>query len=372
MKLVTIVGARPQFIKAAVLSRLIAARSDVEECLVHTGQHYDANMSDVFFTELDIRRPNVALQAGSGSHAEQTAKMLVGIEQVLVAQQPDAVVVYGDTNSTLAGALAAAKLQIPVAHVEAGLRSFDRSMPEEINRCVTDHLAEWQFCPTQQAVDNLRKEGITCNIHQVGDVMYDALLYYARQTGDSETLKQLGLKSKCYVLCTLHRAGNTDDPVRFGRLWSALGTLAREMPILLPLHPRTRKVLGQQGLATPPGMHVVDPVGYREMIQLERHARLIATDSGGVQKEAYFHGVPCLTLRDNTEWTETVDSGWNYLVGDDGDRLLRQARQFLHAGPPAQRPALYGAGDAGERILQVLLADARSAAAYNEPKRRAG
>jgi UDP-N-acetylglucosamine 2-epimerase len=282
--------------------------------------------------------------------------MLVGIEQVLREQRPEAVVVYGDTNSTLAGSLAAAKLGVPVAHVEAGLRSFDRSMPEEINRRVTDHLSTWHFCPTRQAVDNLQREGITDNVAQVGDVMYDALLYYSGRADAAATLGRLDLEKRPYALCTLHRAGNTDDPERFARVWQALGRLAQELPVVLPLHPRTRQVLTRLGLPVPASLHVVDPVGYREMLTLERCARLIATDSGGVQKEAYFQAVPCLTLRDNTEWTETVASGWNCLVGDDGERLLSCARSYLQQGPPLQRPSFYGDGQAGKKILDVLLA----------------
>jgi UDP-N-acetylglucosamine 2-epimerase len=371
MKLVTVVGARPQFIKAAVLSRLIARMPAVGEFLIHTGQHYDANMSDIFFRELEINPPHATLHAGAGSHAEQTAQMLVGIETLLRQQQPDAVIVYGDTNSTLAGALAAAKLQVPVAHIEAGLRSFDRAMPEEINRCVVDHVSTWQFCPTEQAVANLQHEGITRQVYLVGDVMYDALLHYAPQPGGSPVLQQLGLEQQDFALCTLHRAGNTDDLQRFGRLWSALGRLAQSLPIVLPLHPRTRKVLHQNGVNIPTGLHIIDPVGYRDMVRLEKSARLIVTDSGGVQKEAYFHGVPCLTLRDNTEWTETITAGWNCLVGDDGERLLREAQRFLHDGPPRQRPDLYGDGRAGEKILHVLAGNSETALTLDK-QRRAG
>ncbi|MGH7127460.1 MAG: non-hydrolyzing UDP-N-acetylglucosamine 2-epimerase [Planctomycetaceae bacterium] len=354
MKLATIVGARPQFIKAAVLSRLLRERADLDERLVHTGQHYDTAMSDVFFEELDLPRPHYALHVGSGSHAAQTGAMLVEIEKVLVAERPDAVVVYGDTNSTIAGALAAAKLVIPVAHVEAGLRSYDRSMPEEINRCVTDHLSHWHFCPTRTAVDNLNREGIAERIYQVGDVMYDALIYYGRSETPSAALGRLKLAERPYALCTLHRAGNTDDVGRFARIWEAINRLSAELPIVLPLHPRTRKVVHERGLRTTETLHVVDPVGYREMLTLEKRAKLIVTDSGGVQKEAYMQGVPCLTLRDNTEWTETLDAGWNRLIGSDADRLLAAARDCLRYGPPRERPPLYGDGRSGERILAAL------------------
>ena len=384
MRLLTVIGARPQFIKAAVISRLLAEQTGIEETLVHTGQHYDTAMSDVFFHELDLPQPDYALAVGSGSQAEQTGRMLIEIEKVLLAEQPDTVLVYGDTNSTLAGALAAAKLNIPVAHVEAGLRSYDRSMPEEINRCVTDHLARWHFCPTDRAVENLHREGIAANVHQVGDVMCDALFYYSQNDALSDRLARLVAETGPFALCTLHRAGNTDDAGRFARLWKGIERLSRELPVILPLHPRTRKVLaaaeserGQSGARTETAgtaetprlwesesldpaarsgrLHVIDPVGYRDMLALERRARLIVTDSGGVQKEAYLNGVPCLTLRDNTEWTETVEAGWNRLVGSCPDRLLAEARRFLEIGPPQQRPCFYGDGDAGARIVQTLL-----------------
>jgi UDP-N-acetylglucosamine 2-epimerase len=356
MKLITVVGARPQFIKAAVLSRLLRQSAGVEERLVHTGQHFDPAMSDVFFAELDLPRPDYHLTVGSGSHAVQTAAMLTGVEEVLRAERPDAVLVYGDTNSTLAGALAAAKLNLPIAHVEAGLRSFDRAMPEEVNRVLTDHLARWLFCPTEAAVANLAREGITERVYSVGDIMCDALLYYGRERCPSPVLERLGLAVRPYALCTLHRAGNTDDADRFGRLWSGLNRLAAELPVVLPLHPRSRKVIEAQRLAAGPGLHLTEPVGYREMLTLERQARLVVTDSGGVQKEAYLQGVPCLTLRDCTEWPETVAAGWNRLVGADEERLLGAARSYLLEGPPRQRPPLYGDGQAGRRILNVLQA----------------
>ena len=303
-KIVTVLGARPQFIKAATVSRAIRETKKFQEVIVHTGQHYDQKMSDVFFDELDLDRPHHFLEVGSGAHGAQTGRMLEAVEKVLLTEKPAYVLVYGDTNSTIAGSLAAAKLQIPVAHVEAGLRSFNRAMPEEINRCVVDHVATWQFCPTQQAVDNLKREGITDNVHLVGDVMYDALLYQARQGGQANTLRDLRLEPHAYVLCTLHRAGNTDDLGRFMRIWTALGELSRRLPVVLPLHPRTRAALQRQGLLTDDGegLQLLGPIGYLDMTHLEKHARLIVTDSGGVQKEAFFHGVGCVTLRDETEW----------------------------------------------------------------------
>lgn len=379
MKIATVVGARPQFIKAAVLSREIARRDGLREILIHTGQHYDARMSDVFFEELQIPRPDYFLGVGSGSQAEQTGKALVEVERVLQQERPDAVIVYGDTNSTVAGALAAAKLNVPVAHVEAGLRSFDRTMPEEINRCVTDHVSHWHFCPTQSAVDNLRVEGITANVFQVGDVMYDALRFYTGRE-PSQTVNHLwsatGLITdraarpddapltthhsppdlRSYALCTLHRAGNTDDEDRFRRLWEGVNRLADEVPVILPLHPRTRNVVARLELPASGNLRIIEPVGYRDMLMLEKRAKLIVTDSGGVQKEAYMQGVPCLTLRDNTEWTETVQAGWNRLIGQDADLLLAEARRILSAATAPPHPELYGDGAAGPKILDRLAA----------------
>lgn len=356
MKIATVVGARPQFIKAAVLSRLIEQMEGMQEVLIHTGQHYDARMSEIFFQELELPKPDYALGIGSGTQAEQTGRGMIAIESTLLSERPDTVLVYGDTNATIAGALAAAKLGIPVAHIEAGLRSFDRTMPEEINRCVTDHLSSWHFCPTQVAVENLRREGITHNVVQVGDVMYDALRFYT-QDGASPVVEELqSVVGGDFALCTLHRAGNTDDEDRFRRLWDGINRLADEVPVVLPLHPRTRNVIERLQVATSPRVHVIEPVGYRDMLCLEKQSRLIATDSGGVQKEAYMQGVPCLTLRDNTEWTETVETGWNRLVGHDPELLLAEAKRFLNQETPADRPQLYGEGDAGERILQRLAA----------------
>ena len=354
MKVVTIVGARPQFIKAAVLSRLFRQSSGVSERLVHSGQHYDRAMSDVFFEDLELPRPDRKLPTPAGGQAEQTAAMLIGIDRVLVEERPDAVLLYGDTNTTLAGVLAASKLGVPVAHVEAGLRSYDRSMPEEVNRVVTDHLSRWLFCPTEAAVANLVREGVTTAVHQVGDVMCNALLYYGEQPYPSPALRNLGLEDRPFILGTIHRAGNTDSVDRFGAIWDGLGRLARELPVVLPLHPRSRKVLEASGLAVLPGLHVIEPVGYRHMLTLERRARLIVTDSGGVQKEAYMLGIPCLTLRENTEWVETVEAGWNLLVGTDGARLIDGACHFLEAGPPTNRPPYYGDGCTGQRMLEIL------------------
>jgi UDP-GlcNAc3NAcA epimerase len=371
MKLVTVIGARPQFVKAAVLSRLFRERSGIQEILVHTGQHYDENMSDVFFKELEIPRPDYHLGIGSGPHGQQTGRMLEAIEKVLQEAKPDLVLVYGDTNSTLAGALGAVKLHVPVAHVEAGLRSFNRKMPEEINRVVTDHLSRWLFAPTTAAVANLRREGVANgNIFLVGDVMYDATLHSASRAGNG-ILDKHCLKPKGYILATIHRAENTDNPERLGNIVSAFQTIAATVPVVLPLHPRTRAILQRGTVAadlrpalltpadrkpTATGLHLLEPVGYLDMIELEKNARLIATDSGGVQKEAYFHRVPCITLRDETEWVELVELGWNQVVPPDRrERVVHAVRQRLDAAHlPAADADLYGGGQAGKRILDVL------------------
>jgi UDP-N-acetylglucosamine 2-epimerase len=319
MKVVTIVGARPQFIKAAVLSREL--RKEHIEILVHTGQHYDDNMSAVFFKELEIPEPDYNLGIGSGSHGKQTGEMLAGIEEILLKEKPDWVLVYGDTNSTLAGALAASKLHIKIAHVEAGLRSFNRNMPEEINRVLTDHLSNLLFCPTDTAVNNLRLEGITKGVHQVGDVMYDAL-QWALDLGDeySSILARLKLEPKSYLLATVHRAENTDDPARLQGILDAFNQV--DEPLVFPVHPRTRKKLAE--LAWQPASHVIllDPLRYIDMVFLEKNALVILTDSGGMQKEAHWLEVPCVTLREETEWVETLAGNWNQLAGVDPQKIV--------------------------------------------------
>jgi UDP-GlcNAc3NAcA epimerase len=358
LKVVAIVGARPQFVKAAVVSRALRA-AGVQEILVHTGQHYDENMSRVFFDELRIPKPDHNLGIGSGSHGEQTGKMLESIERVLTEVQPDYVLVYGDTNSTLAGALAAAKLHIPVAHVEAGLRSFNRRMPEEINRVLTDHVSTLLFTPTETADMNLHNEGIERGVHRVGDVMYDAVLFYrdmARKKAD--VLHSLKLTPKQFALATIHRAENTDDPQRLGEIFSALKQIAADLPVVLPLHPRTRKILdsgiGSQGAASEAAvsLHLIAPVSYLNMLALESEAKVVLTDSGGVQKEAFFFRVPCITLRDETEWTETVEAGWNSLVGISAASIAAAARA-AHPGHLDSHP--FGKGDAAKQIAQILL-----------------
>jgi UDP-N-acetylglucosamine 2-epimerase len=350
MKIVTIVGARPQFIKAAPVSQ--ALRREHREILVHTGQHYDANMSDVFFDELGIPTPEYHLEIGSGQHGAQTGAMLAAIENVLLAEKPDWVLIYGDTNSTLAGALAAVKLHIRVAHVEAGLRSFNRAMPEEINRVVADHLSSALFCPAQAAADNLAAEGITKGVFVVGDVMAEALAFAVERSRErSQILERLGVTEKAYLLATVHRAENTDAPQRLQSILAAFAAL--DETIVLPLHPRTRKAL--QALGNPqqriPHLKLIDPVGYLDMARLEGSARLILTDSGGIQKEAYWLGVPCITLRDETEWVETVEMGWNKLAGALCDAIVQAVRSF---SPPAQHPPLYGNGQASVYITACL------------------
>lgn len=350
MKIVTVVGARPQFIKAAPVSRAIRARG--EEILVHTGQHYDTSMSDVFFEELEIPKPDYHLHVGSKSHGAQTGAMLSKIEEVIFAEKPDALLVYGDTNSTLAGALAAAKLHVPVAHVESGLRSFNRRMPEEINRVLTDHISRWLFCPTDTAVTNLEAEGITEGVYQIGDVMLDAVLYNAKLAEEkADILQKLELESKSYLLFTIHRAENTDDPKRLKGIVDALNAI--DIPAVLPLHPRTKGKLAATGLTIHnPMVRVIEPVGYLDMLQLEFHAKKIVTDSGGVQKEAFFAKVPCITMRDETEWIETVEYKTNILVSADTKKILEAIHNF--DVDFSQVPSVFGTGKSSEEIVEIL------------------
>ncbi len=358
MKILTIVGARPQFIKAATVSRVIADRPDVEELIVHTGQHHDRNMSDVFFSELEIPAPDYNLGISGGSHGAMTGRMLAAIEEVLLAVRPDCVLVYGDTNSTLAGTLASAKLHIPVAHVEAGLRSFNRRMPEEINRVVTDHVATCLLTPTDTATANLLREGISAdNVHQVGDVMYDAAMFYASKAEQTSTiLDTLGLKQNGYVLATIHRQENTDAPARLNAIIEGLNDIAQDMPVLLPLHPRTRQLVeSSDSLNASQGLRIVQPVGYMDMVMLERGAAAIATDSGGVQKEAFFHDTPCVTLRDETEWVELVDLGWNRLSPPGQSDIAQTIREAI--GRKGESGSPYGNGHAATKIVATLLTD---------------
>lgn len=325
------------------------------EFLLHTGQHYDYGMSQVFFDELGLPQADINLDVRSGGHGQQTGQMLISIEQVLLREKPDWVLVYGDTNSTLAGALAAVKLHIPLAHVEAGLRSFNRIMPEEHNRVLTDHCADLLFCPTQTAVENLAKEGLTTGVHQVGDPMYDAVLMFSEKARQVSTiLETLGLKKGGYLLATVHRAYNTDDPHALETIVSTLASL--DEPVIFPVHPRTRQKINQMGLlnqqSTIKNLKLIDPVSYLDMLLLEQNARLILTDSGGVQKEAYFFGVPCLTLRPETEWVETVQSGWNLLVGTDKEGILAGVKRlFPDAG---NRPDFFGDGRSSGSIVKNI------------------
>jgi UDP-GlcNAc3NAcA epimerase len=347
MRLASIVGARPQFIKLAAVSCQL--RQIHQELIIHTGQHYDYGMSAQFFNELTIPEPDYHLGAGSGTHGAQTARMLEGIEQVLLKERPDWIIVYGDTNSTLAGALAASKLSLPIAHVEAGLRSFNRAMPEEINRVLTDHLAARLFSPTETARKNLSREGLIRGVEVVGDVMYDILLQAQPKIDDHARipLNRLGLTPQRYVLVTVHRAANTDDPIAMQNIATALNRL--EMPVIFPLHPRTRACLQRYNLTWEKHVQLIEPVGYFDMLALQREAYRILTDSGGVQKEAFFLGVPCITLREETEWVETVQAGWNILAGIHPDHILSALER---PKPQAARPNLFGNGDAALRIAQ--------------------
>jgi len=317
-KILTIVGARPQFIKAAAISRAFRAFPDIEEQIIHTGQHYDANMSDIFFEELGIPTPTHHFELGGGSHGQMTGRMLEVLEKVFLDEKPDAVLIYGDTNSTLAGALAAVKIHIPVIHVEAGLRSFNRKMPEEINRILSDQVSELLLCPTQVSVDNLKAEGITKGVHMVGDVMHDATLYAIEKTKDNTgLLAKLGVANKPFAVCTMHRAENTDNDARFDQLIAFLEKQALKRDIIFAVHPRTRNLMAERGIA-PKGLQLIEPVGYFDLNTLLQHCELVITDSGGLQKEAYFHRKPCITMRDETEWVETIEAGWNRLwTADD-------------------------------------------------------
>lgn len=358
MKVVTVVGARPQFIKAAVVSRALHKNPKVQEILVHTGQHYDDNMSAVFFSELDISTPDFSLGVGSGTHGAQTGRMLEAIEQILLREMPDWVLVYGDTNSTLAGALAAAKLHIPIAHVEAGPRAYNRLMPEEVNRVLTDHVSDLLFAPTAAAEQNLLAEGIPkTRIHLVGDVMFDAALYYGvRAEATSRILGEVGVKPKEYMLATVHRAETTDNPSKLKATIDGLMRVAVDYPVVLPLHPRTRKVLEQHGLLSTAEkvLRILAPVGYLDMAMLEKNARIVATDSGGVPKEAYFYGVPSVILRKEAVWVELVDMGWAVTVDPVcGGTIAGVIRSHLNARGCTQSLP-YGDGKASERIVDLM------------------
>jgi UDP-GlcNAc3NAcA epimerase len=348
MKILSVVGARPEFIQAMPVSQ--ALRANHKEILVHTGQHYDYKMSQAFFDELDIPIPDYNLGVGSASQSQQTAEIMVSLEEVLLKEKPDFVIMRGDTNSSLAAALVTSKLNIPFAHIEAGERSFNRGMSEEINRLVSDRLANLHFCVSQVAVNNLAVEGITDSVHWVGDVMLDALLY-ARPIAraKSNILEQLQIAPKHYALVTIHRANNTDEPERLRQIMTALDLVSET--VILPVHPRTQKALTNINVHLEDHIRIIEPVGYFDMLTLEENARLIATDSGGVQREAYYMGVPCLTLRDETEWIAIIETGWNKLVGADQKLILDNWFNFVH---PVDHPAIYGTGTAGQRIAEII------------------
>jgi UDP-N-acetylglucosamine 2-epimerase len=353
MKIFTVVGARPQFIKASPVSQALRLAGH-REFLLHTGQHYDYGMSQVFFDEMGISMPDVNLEIGSGSHGQQTARMLSAIEQHIIEQKPDWVVVYGDTNSTLAAALAACKLRVPIAHIEAGLRSFNRDMPEEHNRVLTDHCADLLLCPTQTAVDHLAREAITQGVHLVGDTMYDAVLQFAEVARRQSTVLQAhGLRAKEYLLATIHRPYNTDNPTELRNILHAFAEI--QETIVFPVHPRTRKKLDELGFmnsTATSNLKLIEPVGYLDMLMLEQQARLILTDSGGIQKEAFFFGVPCVTLRPETEWVETVELGWNVLTSSNTQQIVDAVTK--HQWPTTQPAPVFGDGNAANRIVDLL------------------
>lgn len=355
-RIITIVGARPQFIKAAMLSRAILFNEAFEEHIIHTGQHYDENMSKIFFSQINAVRPTWQLHCGNTSHGEMTGRMLIDIEKILIDNKPDYVVVYGDTNSTLAGALAACKLHIPVVHIEAGLRSFNKKMPEEINRILTDNVSSILCCPTKTAVKNLNNENIYKGVFHVGDIMYDAALYFGKVAEEkSNIIDTLNLKEKQFRLCTVHRAENTDNIERLTGIISALNEMSTsEMPLVFPVHPRTKicikkypqldKLLNNKNILT------IEPLGFLDMVMLEKKADMILTDSGGIQKEAYFHRTPCITLREETEWVETVDAGWNIIAGYKTEKIL----ESINKVNPQKEIEEYGKGDTANKILELL------------------
>ena len=354
MKILTILGARPQLIKAAPVS-ISFAKKEVEELILHTGQHYDNRMSDVFLKELGLPMPYKNLGISGGTHGEMTSRMLIRIEEELIDEKPDIVLVYGDTNSTLAGALAAAKLNIPIAHVEAGLRSFNSKMPEEINRILADRVSSFLFCLTQVAVDNLKSEGIVDGVSNVGDVMFDAALLMSKRAENSSSItEKLELDSKPYILATIHRAENTDSISRLSNILSVLSDLSKEKVVVFPIHPRTSKVIKEHKLEHfLSEVTVIEPVSYLEILKLQSCAYAIVTDSGGMQKEAYFNKTPCFTLRDETEWVETVDCGWNSLMSPeyeiDSNQIIKKAQQL-----PSKWVSYYGDGNASQEITRIL------------------
>jgi len=356
LKILSIVGARPQFVKAGIVSREIRNRG-LKEVFVHTGQHYDFNMSEVFFKELNLPKPDYYLGIGSGLHGEQTGKMLIEIEKVLLTEKPDVVLVYGDTNSTLAGALASSKLHIPVAHVEAGLRSYNKKMPEEINRVLTDHISNYLFAPTETAVKNLEREGIKEGVYNVGDVMYDVALESINKVDEEKVLSKFKLKPKEYVLTTIHRAENTDNKENLKAILEALYELSKKgFKIMFPIHPRTKKAMENFGLKiNAANIILTEPVSYFEMLALGKNAKVIITDSGGIQKEGYFFGTPCVIPRNETEWVELIDIGFNVLTGTKKDKIIEAVEKILNGNAIKTVNNLYGEGNAAEKIANILL-----------------
>ena len=355
MKLMTVIGARPQFIKSAAVSRVIRTFSEINEVIVHTGQHFDFNMSDVFFEEMDIPAPTYNLDIHGLSHGAMTGQMLEKVESVISKEKPDYVLVYGDTDSTLAGALAAVKLQVPIAHVEAGLRSYNMNMPEEINRVITDRISSLLFCPTKNAIDNLKKEGFDnfkCKIIKSGDVMQDAMLFYSNYSSKKSTIvSKLGFNE--FAVCTIHRAENTDNSKRLKNIISALVEIDKEVKVVLPVHPRTKKRLKELSIDTK-DLTMIDPVGYFDMIELLKHCSIVLTDSGGLQKEAFFFGKPCVTLRDETEWIELIEKGYNVLAGSSKETVLSSYKKMIKSVIPNDL-SLYGGGEASLNIVTSLL-----------------
>ncbi len=359
MKILTVIGARPQFVKAAVMSRTWKNDPDIQEIIVHTGQHFDANMSEIFFQEMEIPHPKYNLDINSLNHGAMTGKMLAGIEELILSEKPDLLLVYGDTNSTLAGALAAKKLHVKVCHIEAGLRSFNMEMPEEINRILTDRISDILFCPTDSAVENLQKEGFTnfdSEVVKSGDVMQDAALYYAKNSAEKANF-EFDLPKENFVLATLHRAENTDHPNRLKEIVKALNVIHETMQVVLPLHPRTRKIISETGVELK--VKVVDPIGYFEMLECLKNCKLVMTDSGGLQKEAYFFDKNCITLRDQTEWVELIEGGYNILAKAEADDILDKF-EIMRNRTNQFDPDLYGGGKAGETIHQTIKAFLKS------------
>lgn len=356
MKILTVIGARPQFIKAAAVSREIKSRNNIEEIIVHTGQHFDKSMSDIFFEEMDIPRPNYNLDVNGLTHGAMTGQMMEKLDPIITQEKPDVILVYGDTNSTLAGALCGAKLHIPVAHIEAGLRSFNNRMPEEINRIIVDRISSILFCPTDTAINNLKKEGFDnfeTEILKSGDVMLDAALFYAKKSCEkSKIIKDLELNMDSFVLATIHRAENTDDLERLNSIVLAINKIAEQKRVVLPLHPRTKKIIEDNMIKIK--ADVIDPVGYFDMLELIKNSALIMTDSGGLQKEAYFFKKRCITLRDETEWVELVEAGVNSVVGSDFNKILETYKMVIDKAFNVEKD-LYGEGNAAQKIVDVLI-----------------